>query len=66
MLKKILHCYDKKPSARIPVNNIVIRTLMAKRRTELRNVTNSSVKGDLNQVDLSMVCFSLGLCPANK
>ena len=39
---------------------------MAKRKTEPRNVTNSLAKGDLSQGDLSIVCFSWGLCPANK
>lgn len=56
----------KKQFARISVNSIVIGTLLAKRRTELRNVTNSLVKEDLSQADPYIVYFFLGLCPANK
>lgn len=38
MLEKIPYYYDKKPFARIPEKNIVIGTLMTKRRKEQKNV----------------------------
>lgn len=38
MLERILYYYDKKLSARIPVENIVFGTLKMKRRLELSNI----------------------------